>query len=210
MVGSVYRPPNTPETEFIQSYTEIVKKITTQENKECIIGLDHNLDLLKSHLHKNTHKFVECTLKLNMIPVITQPTRITRTSATLIDNIMLSKRPQTDYKSKILIDDISDHLPCYAGISGLRCLRNKPVQRIGRKINDRTIKNIKEGLNRQKWTEVLDTENVDEAFNNFETILQNELDKHAPSKIQKFKKISKDHPWLTNGMWNSIRKCKQM
>ena len=112
MVGSVYRPPNTPETEFIQSYTEIVKKITTQENKECIIGLDHNLDLLKSHLHKNTHKFVECTLKLNMIPVITQPTRITRTSATLIDNIMLSKQPQTDYKSKILIDDIS-----YAGIS---------------------------------------------------------------------------------------------
>ena len=205
MVGSVYRPPNTPETEFIQSYTEIVKKITTQENKECIIGLDHNLDLLKSHLHKNTHKFVECTLKLNMIPIITQPTRITRTSATLIDNIMLSKQPQTDYKSKILIDDIS-----YAGISGLRCLRNKPVQRIGRKINDRTIKNIKEGLNRQKWTEVLDTENVDEAFNNFETILQNELDKHAPSKIQKFKKISKDPPWLTNGMRNSIRKCKQM
>ena len=74
VVGSVYRPPNTSETEFIQSYTEIVKKVTIQENKECIIGPDHNLDLLKSHLHTNTHKFVESTLKLNMIPVITKPT----------------------------------------------------------------------------------------------------------------------------------------
>ena len=92
VVGSVYRPPNTLETNFIHSYTEIVKKVTSQEKKECIIGLDHNFDLLKSHLHKNTHKFVESTLKLNMIPAITQPTRITRVSATLIDNIMLSKK----------------------------------------------------------------------------------------------------------------------
>ena len=171
-----------------------MKKVTIQENKECIIGLDHNLDLLKSHLHTNTHKFVEITLKLNMIPVITKPTRITRTSTTLIDNIMLSKRPQTNYTSKILIDDISDHLPCYAGILGLRCLRNKPIQRIGRKINDKTIKSIKDGLNQYNWTESLHTENVDEAFNVFKTFLQNELDKYAPIKKQKFKKLAQTLP----------------
>ena len=46
VVGSIYRPPNTDPHEFIQS----TKKVITQAKKQgwnLILGLDHNLDLLK-------------------------------------------------------------------------------------------------------------------------------------------------------------------
>ena len=54
--------------------------------------MDHNLDLLKVNSHKKTKEFLECNLENGMIPQITKPTRITHTSAILIDNVMISKR----------------------------------------------------------------------------------------------------------------------
>ena len=44
---SLYRPPNTSETKFLNSYSELLNKCKLESNKEIILGLDHNLDLLK-------------------------------------------------------------------------------------------------------------------------------------------------------------------
>ena len=52
---AMYRPPNTNETEFLKQYDNFTKKLNKEKNKDCIIGLDHNLDLLKSKKHKATH-----------------------------------------------------------------------------------------------------------------------------------------------------------
>ena len=54
-----------------------------------IIGLDHNLDFLKSAKHGPTNDFIETNLNFGMIPTLTRPTRITKTTATLIDNILV-------------------------------------------------------------------------------------------------------------------------
>ena len=47
LVSSIYRPPNTPENEFIDQYSTFVCDLKKRENKGIVIGLDHNLDLLK-------------------------------------------------------------------------------------------------------------------------------------------------------------------
>ena len=70
--------------------------------------MDHNLDLLKSHIHKKTQELLNLSLDLDLFPVITRPTRITHTSATLIDS---RTRLTGQTVNKILVDDISDHLP---------------------------------------------------------------------------------------------------
>ena len=57
--------------------------------------------------------FIESNIDSNMLPTITRPTRIPNTSATLIDNLFISQHLQTNYKSGILLDDTSDHMPCY-------------------------------------------------------------------------------------------------
>ncbi len=92
--GEIYRVPGTNEASFIDKYESILEKINS-ENKDIIIGTDQNLDYLKINDHANTAKFLEINLSFGVLPTITKPTRITHSTATLIDNIYV--------KSKMLI-----------------------------------------------------------------------------------------------------------
>ena len=62
-----------------------------EKPKGIIIGLDHNLDFLKADKHHATNDFIQSNLDFGLIPTVTRPTRITNTSATLIDNIIVSQ-----------------------------------------------------------------------------------------------------------------------
>ena len=74
--------------------------------------MDHNLDILKSHLHENTQCFINYNLENDLFPVITRPTRTTHSLATLTDNIFIASKLTGQLINKIIIDDISYHLPC--------------------------------------------------------------------------------------------------
>ena len=110
IVGSIYRPPNTNSIEFTNWLQDIIKSFGTAS--DFIIGLDHNMDLLKSDRHRRTQELIHTILDDGMMPTITQPTRLSHTSATLIDNILINQKENENYDSYVLIDNISDHLPC--------------------------------------------------------------------------------------------------
>ena len=93
----MYRPPNTDVNDFLNKFKTILNNIK-QSGLESIIGLDHNLDLLKQAIHIKTQEFLECILDHNMLPTITKPTRISKTSATLIDNILISEKLQSNFE----------------------------------------------------------------------------------------------------------------
>ena len=210
VVGSVYRPPNTSEKDFIERYDKILKQIQQTEHKECLIGLDHNMDLLKSHVHSNTNKFLEKTLKQNMLPVITRPTRITKSTATLIDNIMLSKALQIEFESKIIINDMSDHLPCFVCIDGLQFKRRKSQAILGRKLSDKNVGKISQDLKEIDWHEKLEKMNVNESMEHLHDVLLNKLDEHAPIRQLNKSKRKQTAPWITNGIKNSMRRCTNL
>ena len=73
--------------------------------------MDQSLDLLKSHIHSQTQTFLENILNANLIPTITRPTRITKSSAILIDNIYISNKLNYKFDSCILLSGILDHRP---------------------------------------------------------------------------------------------------
>ena len=87
VMGTIYRPPITPVNNFIESYANMCTKL--YKYSHVVIGLDHYLDLLKSTRHSQMQQFLEVTLEANLILTITKPTRVTHTSATLIDNILI-------------------------------------------------------------------------------------------------------------------------
>ena len=86
----MYQPPNNNPSEFISTTNTIVSK-AINEKKEIILGMDHNKDLLKSGNHHSTRKFLEDLTDKNVMPTITHPTCIMHNTATLIDNIFVSK-----------------------------------------------------------------------------------------------------------------------
>ena len=67
-------------------------------------------------------------MSMEMFPTITKPTPITHNMASLIDNIYISSHCFRDHFSGILIDDISDHLPCITIMNrGLRIYK-EPIE----------------------------------------------------------------------------------
>ena len=58
-----------------------------KENKSCYILGDMNTDILIQVTHIKTGQFVDIMFSNSFLPVITRPTRVTATSATLIDHI---------------------------------------------------------------------------------------------------------------------------
>ena len=71
ILGSLYRAPNTDQSIFLDEYKNFVEEIKKIPNTEIILGMDHNMDLLKSHLHKKNQQFLNLNLDHDLFPVIT-------------------------------------------------------------------------------------------------------------------------------------------
>ena len=115
IVGSLYRPPNVstlPLQNHIINTMNIIRKEKGQKN--VILGMDHNNDLLKAHVHTTTQEFLSSMMDSGLLPTITRPTRITKNSATLIDNIFVTEELHKNFDSLLIVDDMSDHLPALA------------------------------------------------------------------------------------------------
>ena len=176
LLCSIYRPPNSNEKEFLKNYTKLLNKFTPQQQARLIIGLDHNLDLIKHTKHKATSEFIELNLEHQLLPTITKPTRITRTTATLLDNIIVGRIFQTNYEPNIVISDLSDHLPCLLKLNDSSIFTKAPTKVTTRGLNhDKVAKlnNILLGIN---WDEELNISTVTEQYTRFHHILQNTLD----------------------------------
>ena len=61
----------------------MLETITKTHKGEIVIGVDHNLDLLKASTHKDTQEFLDLNFEYKILPCITRPTRITKTNSHL-------------------------------------------------------------------------------------------------------------------------------
>ena len=118
---SGYRPPNTNPALFVKNFSQQIK-VLQQVNRNIIVGIDHNMDLLKTDKHHSTQDLLDSLLELKLSPTILRPTRICHTAATLIDNIFISEELDKGRNcSYIMVENISDHLPCILNIPGIHC-----------------------------------------------------------------------------------------
>ena len=73
IVGSMYRSPNTDPIDF-RNTINMISSNSLEEKKEIILGMDYNIDLLKSGIHRQTQFFVNDLLEKNIYPTITRHT----------------------------------------------------------------------------------------------------------------------------------------
>ena len=86
IVGEIYKPPTSNTRDFIESL-QLILSAPSLHNRTCIIMGDFNLDLLQCHERPLCQDFLDLMLSKSYAPTITKPTRITESTATLIDNI---------------------------------------------------------------------------------------------------------------------------
>ena len=183
IIGSMYKPPNTDAADFLQPLHEIIGKSRTHRKKpEIIIRMDHNLDLLKSDSHKGTHAFLELMIQNQLFPSVTRPSRITNTSATLIDNIFISEKFHRSFDSAVLISDISDHLPLLCLVKQTKILDKSPLEFQSRALTDDKLPAIKNKLYKVDWIGQLSSDGCDSNFNIYSNILNEVMDEVTPLK----------------------------
>ena len=82
-------------------------QIISDENKQCVLMGDFNIDLLKGDSNNDSNSFYNILFSDFFTPFVLQPTRLH--SKTLIDNLFLNSLEYTYFSGNLLIE-ISDHL----------------------------------------------------------------------------------------------------
>ena len=207
----MYCPPNSDSQTFLASYNSLVCAMKKENPKGIIIGLDHNLDFLKSDKHQPTSDFIQSNLDFGLIPTVTRPTRITNMSATLIDNIIVSQNLCGSYTSNILINDTSDHLPAICVLNSLISVKREPVVIKSRDMRLHNLLALKKQITKYDWspllTDMSPSKNMKSVHDQLLSII-NHCTPYCEHKIS-HKQIRKE-PWLTASIKISIDRNKKL
>ena len=150
-IGSLYRPPNSDISQFNSDLLTILNDLTRSKHRLAFLAGDFNLNLLNADRHAPTGEFLNNLQSFNFTPTIRNPTRISKISATLIDNIFVNN-VECEYRSAIVYSDISDHLPVVLRMSR-SCFKSHLMRNIATKryFDPKNIDKFNSELANENW-----------------------------------------------------------
>lgn len=205
-VSCVYRQPGSDIDVFIDN----IEKLYLHKKSDTYICGDFNINLLNHESHNGTRNFLNLLFSLGFYPLIDKPTRITNSTASLIDNIFTNVLNVKSY-SGLIINDISDHLPVFCICSyDIVCIKEPKYIYIRRK-DEKAIENFKCRLSTETWNDVYSPDDVNTSYDNFIskfTIMYNDC--FPVKKICINNSTKKDKPWITKGLKNACKKKRNL
>ena len=107
-ISACYRSPSSENASFLDNFEKMVSGIS---NLNSIITGDFNYNLFNMNVHAETESYYNTMTSNSFRTVITKPTRISDSTSTLIDHIWINDMSNDKIESKIILCDITDHLP---------------------------------------------------------------------------------------------------
>ena len=208
ITASIYRHPSGNNESFVNSLSKQLEKI--DNTSTCIIAGDINIDFLKTE-NVNVNRYMDLLLESNFIPCINIPTRLTDTSATIIDHINI-RLPARKVSHKLsagnLISDITDHLPNFVILDEeINYKKDRPWIRL---YNKRNIKNFNDNIHLEPALLPLPMSNdVNIVITEFSYNLDRVLNKYFPLTKMSRKK-AKEKPFINNEIKKMISKRNKL
>ena len=205
--GTIYRSPlqdSNSNMKFLEILTLFMKNLT-KRNNQCYIMGDLNYNLLNSK-NPYTNNFINTMFSNSFFPLINKPTRITDTSATVLDHIWTNIY-NTPINTAILVDPISDHLPV------IQCTKldhpiNQDIKSSVRTYSEKNLKRFQELLTSLDSKPIMESNTVDMAYNNFFSQYSTFFNNSFPSSpISKSKSCHKK--WYNNKLFE-LNRNKQL
>lgn len=133
---------------------------------------DFNMNVLNSHSHRPANEFINLMTSNSLYPLIFKPTRITSSTATLIDNIFTNNL-ELNMNSVILytyVSDMSDHLPVFQ-VTHLKIIFEPPRQkRYLCLINPTAISAFRSKLEGVDWSSLYSNNSVNESCDTYPSL----------------------------------------
>ena len=208
IVGCIYRPPSTDIYAFNERLIEMLNRTCLCSNKEVVIMGDFNLDLLEHRTLKPSATFLNTMLSFGLLPTITRPSRVTDTTATLLDNIFTNLNI-ANCKSALIYENISDHYPVLLSYKtkGNNCQKSQP--NFKRNFNHKSIEQFKLYCsNTANWNRLYlnwngDTVDPNLVYEEFLQIFNHGFNICFPKGKVKINKRSPRKEWMTPGLAKS-------
>ena len=126
IVGCIYRHPDNNIDEFNTNYLRsLLQKLSKESSKNIFLLGDFNIDLLKFSSCSSICNFLDELSSSYFMPQIFLPSRITRSTKTLIDNIFCNISQSSEQNiSANLTTTYSDHLAQVLLVPGFYWYKN--------------------------------------------------------------------------------------
>ena len=211
ILGNVYRSPaasNKPE-KFNSFFDKILQKLNTNRyaNKMKYLVGDFNLDLIAHESNVDCQNLIDNAHNSGFVQLVSRPTRITESSATLIDHVYTNNMDST-LSCNIVTLDISDHLAVHTRITlgsstaesrRMSIKRNieKVEQRVFNEANDAKFREL---INEETWEEALE-DNLDaqSSYNKFNEIYTKHYNAAYPLRSEHVRRRNERQnpkPWI--------------
>lgn len=199
LVGFVYRNPAS-DPSWYDDFITMMDKIENCENgKDIVILGDFNINYLNV-----TPIWSSTTSLFNLHQIIRTPTRVTKSTETLIDHIYTTN-PNIVQHSAVHQTSISDHFSVHCTLvykMPKTCTSTQSIVTY-RSFKHFNYTNFCHDLDLCSFHEIYQTKDPDIAFESFNTLFCAIYNKHAPIKKKRVKTLSAP-PWLTSEIKNAI------
>ena len=183
--------------EFNNNYIcPLLEKISQEKKKAILLG-DFNMNLLNYDSNNDVRDFLDSMTSNFFLPFISQPSRVTSRSKTLIDNIYFNSIEHKTISSNITAS-ISDHMPQFWIISNY-ANKTSHQAKYGRSFKNFDRENFLLDVLSINWnpTLELDKKDVNLSCQNFLSTVNSIVDKYAPiRKLSKKERKAQCKPWV--------------
>ena len=204
LIGIIYRPPNTNLDIFQDTFASMMEYIT-RKNIPCYICGDYNLDLAKYATHVGTTDFIDFMFSNSFVPLINKPTRVTKETATIIDNIFTNNIHNSDQLFQgILETDISDHLPIFHIWNRPDVNKRDEIYKLIRLMNDKRYQSYQNDISQINWDFLNQFTNCQDVYSAFHNKMVTVFDNNFPVKRVKLQYRNRK-PWLSDSLKKAIK-----
>ena len=199
IVGIIYRRPRSDFLQFLEKYTAIISTVG-EEDKLCYLSGDYNLDLLKSETDDSVRELVRLSHSRLFFNSIIKPTRVTSTTATIIDHIWSNNFNQ-HMIGGIVYSQITDHFPVFACFTNNDNSSQDPIETekiiTYRDYSNHNMDNFKEALEHVSWDIVYCSNDPNVIYSNFMIIFTALFTKFFPVITKRIKLNHLHKPYIT-------------
>ena len=202
LIVTWYRPPNSVVEKF--NHLETLLGKLDAENIEYYLVGDLNCDLSSTVLDHSSRLLIDITETYNLQQLITEQTRITNSSSTLIDHIF-TNAPDRVVCSGVSHISISDHSLVYA----FRKLSVRMPTRGHTTVSYRKFKNFdsakfRNDISQQNWDFIHQFKNPNDMWHAWKNTFNFVVEKHAPLRTKRVK--ASKAPWISSHLKGEMHK----
>ena len=196
---NIYIPPNASKKEALETLDKTLKEKNIDKEQHVIIGGDFNINSMKTSPESDIlQSFI---INNNLLSTITTATRITDTSSTSIDDLIIGT--SLNFNASVLVTDISDHLTPLLELE-IKLKRSNCPPKVNityRETKKDNMIRLKKLLAEADWS-VIDKKNEPALiFENFDNIISLAIDTACPMKNVTIKQLNTaENEWFSKGL----------